>query len=181
VTWHEEEARFAFQNGQAVFMRNWPYAYALMQREAESKVAGRFAVAPMPAAPGGSASAALGGSQLAINAHSDHPEEAYAVIEFLTQPVQMLERARLTGQYPPRPSLYEGDALTGAIAVPAAAARRIIESAVPRPATPVYTQLSELLQIRLHRALVGEEEPASALAGAAAAMRELLARVDLER
>ena len=53
LTWQEEQTRFAFQNGQAVFMRNWPYAYALLARADGSAVAGRFAVAPMPAGPGG--------------------------------------------------------------------------------------------------------------------------------
>ena len=60
LTWHEEESRFAFQNGEAAFMRNWPYAYGLMQDSSASKVAGRFSVAAMPAAPGGSPAAALG-------------------------------------------------------------------------------------------------------------------------
>ena len=73
LTWQEEQTRFAFQNGQAVFMRNWPYAYALMQDRSQSSVAGRFAVTSMPAGPGGAATAALGGSALAINAYSDQP------------------------------------------------------------------------------------------------------------
>ena len=105
-TWHEEEARFAFQNGDAAFMRNWPYPYAFMNDSASSRVAGRYAVAPMPAAAGGRPTAALGGAQLAINAFSPHPDAAWAVVEYLTRPEQMLERARVVGQFPTRPALY---------------------------------------------------------------------------
>jgi multiple sugar transport system substrate-binding protein len=49
LTWQEEQTRFAFQNGQAVLMRNWPYAYPLMEDSTKSVVAGRFAVTAMPA------------------------------------------------------------------------------------------------------------------------------------
>jgi multiple sugar transport system substrate-binding protein len=179
LTWQEEQTRFVFQNGQAVFMRNWPYAAAFLQDRPESQVAGKFAVAPMPAVPSGSSTAALGGSQLAINVNSDYPQAAYKVIEYLTQPEQMLERARLVGQYPPRPALYEDIALAEVLAVPPAQIRGIIERAVPRPVTPVYTELSEILQIRLHRALTRQQEPAEALTEAARAMRELLEKVGL--
>ena len=54
----------------------------------------------------GAPAAALGGSALAINAHSDQLDEAYLLIEYLLQPEQMIDRARIAGQYPPRPALY---------------------------------------------------------------------------
>ena len=178
LTWQEEQTRFAFQNGQAAFMRNWPYAYALLDAD-DSQVAGRFAVAPLPGGPGGAPAAALGGSTLAINAYSDQPEEAYRLIEFLLQPEQMIERARIAGQFPPAPALYGTAALAAALTVPAAEARRIIEAAVPRPVTPVYSQLSSILQVSLHRALTRQQEPRAALAEAAMAIRALLARLQL--
>ncbi|MBI2895754.1 MAG: extracellular solute-binding protein [Deltaproteobacteria bacterium] len=179
LTWQEEQARFAFQNGRAVFMRNWPYAYPLLEDPAKSRVAGRVGVAPMPAAPGGISTAALGGSQLAINAHTEHPRVAFELVDFLTRPRQMAERARLVGQYPTRPALYDDAELRDALAIDPRTARRIVEKAEPRPVSPVYTELSELLQVRLHRALTGQEEPRPALEAAAREMRRVLASARL--
>ncbi len=179
LAWHEEETRFAFQNGQAVFMRNWPYAYPLMQDSAASRVAGRFAVAPMPAVAGSRPAATLGGAQLAINARSAHPREAYALITYLTAPAQMLERSRAIGQYPTRPALYATPDLAAALPIPPEQALEVIRNAIPRPVTPVYTELSEVLQVWLHRALTRQAPPAEALRSAAEQMRALLRRVHL--
>jgi multiple sugar transport system substrate-binding protein len=179
LAWQEEQTRLAFQAGQAAFMRNWPYAYALLQDPSQSTVAGQVAVGPMPATPGGTPTAALGGSALAINAHSDMPVEAYALIDFLLQPEQMIERARIVGQYPSRPALYATRALAEALTLSPSDALDVITRAVPRPITPVYQELSQILQISLHRALTGQQEPRPALQEAAAAMRALLEKVKL--
>jgi multiple sugar transport system substrate-binding protein len=184
LTWHEEEARFAFQNGNAAFMRNWPYAVAAMSDTSQSKVAGKFAVSPMPAsatAPNGHSTATLGGAQLAINAYTESPAAAYKLIAYLTAPEQMLERAQAVGQYPTRSALYGDARLRGAIAIPLDNARRAIESAMPRPVTPIYTELSEILQIELHRALVRQVEPQEALNSAAARINALIERTGMRR
>jgi multiple sugar transport system substrate-binding protein len=184
LTWHEEEARYAFQNGNAAFMRNWPYAVAAVSDTAQSKVAGKFAVSPMPksgTAPNGHSTAALGGAQLAINAYTESPDAAYKLIAYLTAPEQMLERARAVGQYPTRRALYDDARLKSAIAIPLDDARRAIESATPRPVTPIYTELSEILQIELHRALVRQAEPQEALNSAAARINALIERTGMRK
>jgi multiple sugar transport system substrate-binding protein len=178
LSWQEEQSRFAFQNGRALFMRNWPYAFPLLQA-GDSAVQGRVGVAAVPPAPGGRPAAALGGSQLAINARSDQPEAAYAVVEFLLQPAQMLERARVAGQFPPRPSLYSEPALARALPIDPGAVLEIIGSAVARPATPVYAELSDILQIHVHRCLTGQQSADRSLRAAAREIEALLARVGL--
>jgi multiple sugar transport system substrate-binding protein len=180
LTWHEEETRFAFQNGNAVFMRNWPYAYALLDDSTKSRVAGHFAVATMPAAPGGHPTTALGGAELAINRYSEHPDIAYELIRYLTAPAQMLERAQATGDYPTRPALYDDPRLARALAAPLDQIRHAIENAVPRPVTPIYTELSGLLQVQIHRALTGQASPAAALHAAAAQMNAVIGESGLQ-
>jgi multiple sugar transport system substrate-binding protein len=184
LTWHEEEARFAFENGNAVFMRNWPYAVGAMSDTAQSKVIGKFAVTPMPksaTAPMGHSTAALGGAQLAINAYTEYPGAAYKLIAYLTAPEQMLERAQAVGQYPTRSGLYDDARLRGAINIPLENARRAIESATPRPVTPIYNELSEILQIQVHRALVRQVEPRQALDEAAAQINALIERTGMRK
>jgi multiple sugar transport system substrate-binding protein len=181
LTWQEENTRLAFQNGQAAFMRNWPYAWGLLQDRQQSRVAGRVSVAVFPAAPDGRPTAALGGSQLAINARTAEPALAWALVDYLTAPAQMLERARLAAQLPARHSLYDTAALADALALPAAPLRDALRAAVPRPVTPVYSELSDILQVRLHRALTGQQTPSDALDDAAREMRALLARAGLAR
>jgi multiple sugar transport system substrate-binding protein len=178
LTWQEEQTRFAFQNGNALFLRNWPYAASLMNQQ-DAVVRKRFAVAPMPSA-GGRPGAALGGAQLAINARSRHAAAAWRLIDYLTAPAQLIERAQVTGQFPARPSLYAGGMLADALGVPPDAARRIIDRAIPRPVTPVYTELSGELQVHLHRALTDQERPDEALALAADRLRAILRRAGLD-
>jgi multiple sugar transport system substrate-binding protein len=179
LTWQEEQVRFTFQNGQAAFMRNWPYAASLLADAGQSDVAGRFAVAGMPSGDGGRPGAALGGSELAVNAFSSHPAEAEALVRFLTAPEQMLERARLLGQLPARRSLYVDREEMRGLPIDPLTARTIVEHAVPRPVTPVYAELSEILQIHLHRVLSGQQEPGDGLREAASAIRNLLTRTGL--
>jgi multiple sugar transport system substrate-binding protein len=179
LTWHEEETRFAFQNGRAAFMRNWPYAYSAMADPKQSRVAGKYAVSPMPAAPGGNPTAALGGAQLGINRWTEHPDAALALVAFITAPEQQLERAVAIGEFPTRMAVYDDSALRAALAIPADDARRAVESATPRPVTPLYTQLSEILQIELHRALAGQIAPETALRAAARRMNDVIEKTGL--
>jgi multiple sugar transport system substrate-binding protein len=91
----------------------------------------------------------------------------------------MLERARVVGQYPARRSVYRDPRLAEALGADPAAVLAIIERARPRPVTPVWTELSEILQIHLHRSLAGQTETAAALHDAAREMEAVLERSGL--
>ncbi|HET9955303.1 MAG TPA: extracellular solute-binding protein, partial [Polyangiaceae bacterium] len=159
----EEQVRFEFQSGRAAFMRNWPYAYALMQRDPSSAVRGKVGIAPMPHEVGGSSTAALGGQQLAINVHSRSPELAQSFIEFACRPEQMLERAEIAAELPARRSVYEDPRLPAALAFPVNEILPVVERATARPTSPAYSELSSELQIQLHAALTQQLSPRAAL------------------
>src|SRR5947199_5180223 len=67
ITYKEEEGRRAFQDGKLAFHRQWPYQYAKANAtDGSSKVAGKFAVAPLPGLSG-TGKSSLGGHNLAIS------------------------------------------------------------------------------------------------------------------
>src|SRR4051812_12696372 len=81
TTYKEEESRRAFESGNATFMRNWPYAYALGK---ESKIGKNFDITTFPKFGSGEPASVLGGINLAISAYSKNPEAAAAFIAFAT-------------------------------------------------------------------------------------------------
>jgi len=161
VTYMEEQARRAFESGNATFMRNWPYAYALGRRKG-SNVRGDFAVAPLPAFEGGGRAGVLGGHNLVILAYSENPGGALKLIEYLTSP-EVMERDAV--EYSLAPALaetYEDADVREALPF-AAELKQAVEQARPRPVTPLYPQVSEAIYSNVNAALSGNTTPADAL------------------
>ncbi|CUW45848.1 extracellular solute-binding protein [Brucella vulpis] len=105
--YQEEESRGVWQTGNAVFMRNWPYVYAL-SNSADSTVKGKFDVAPLPAmAEGEPPASALGGWNLAVSKYSTKQDAAIALVKFLASPaVQKAEAVELS-RLPTIEALYD--------------------------------------------------------------------------
>jgi ABC-type sugar transport system permease subunit len=88
----------------------------------------------------------------------------------------MLERARVAGQLPARASVYADARFAGSTPFDPVTVRDIVERATARPPTPMYAELSEALQIELHRALTLQTSPRAALAAATERSRHILRR-----
>ncbi|MEL6267460.1 MAG: ABC transporter substrate-binding protein, partial [Pseudomonadota bacterium] len=96
----EEESRGVFQSGNAVFMRNWPYAWALAQSE-DSPIRGKVGVTALPkGGEGGQNTGTLGGWNLAVSKYSEHPEIAADLVMHLVGAEEQKIRA-IEGSYNP--------------------------------------------------------------------------------
>jgi trehalose/maltose transport system substrate-binding protein len=169
VSYNEEATRLAFQRGNALFMRNWPYAWQLMQRDPNSPISGLFLAAPMPAGDdGGMRAGTLGGWYLAVSRYSKHPEEAASLVRYLTSELTQSRRAIDGSLAPTRPALYRaGDVLRSNPGF--AAMLPMLERAVLRPSRikgADYMASSEAFARRVNAALAGDESAAAALAAA---------------
>ena len=99
TSYDEEGARNVWNAGNAAFMRNWPYAYSLSQA-ADSKVSGKFDVAPLPHDAGQQSAGTLGGWQLGVSAFSKHQDAAIEFVRYMTSPEVVKYRA-VVGSYVP--------------------------------------------------------------------------------
>ncbi|MFG2141141.1 ABC transporter substrate-binding protein [Streptomyces sp. NPDC048650] len=150
LTFKEEESRRAFLDGRLLFLRNWPYAYALAGPGA-SKVTGKVGTVPLPG-PDGPGSSVLGGSNLAVNRHSRHQRTAADLMSYLTS--EAVQRQVLTkGALPPVwAGLYEEPALVRRFPY-LPTLRRSVLTARPRLKSPRYDQVSLAVQAVMHDAL----------------------------
>jgi multiple sugar transport system substrate-binding protein len=155
TTYKEEESRRAFESGNATFMRNWPYAYALGK---DSKIADKFDIANFPGFKGNDGAGVLGGYNLGISAYSKNPEGSLAFIEFATKPDQQKIMATEASLPPTVSATYDDPAVKKAMPF-AAELKTAIEQAQPRPVSPVYPQISEAIFNNVYDALQGNSSP----------------------
>jgi multiple sugar transport system substrate-binding protein len=155
TTYKEEESRRAFESGNATFMRNWPYAYALGK---DSKIADQFEISTFPGYKGNEGAGVLGGYNLAISAYSKNPEGSLAFIEFATEPAQQKLMATEASLPPTVTAVYDDPAVKKAMPF-AEDLRTAIEQAQPRPVSPVYPQISEAIYNNVFAALQGNMSP----------------------
>lgn len=162
TTFTEEPCRQAFQNGDAIFMRNWPYAYSLGNASG-SKVAGKFDITAMPYGGSGTVGhSCVGGWNMAINAFSKNPDASWSFIKYMLSPDAQKQLA-LKGSFTPSlQSVYDDAAVKTAQPLFTKLAP-ILQNSLPRPVSPVYPDLSNIIQNHVHQALTKQASPADAL------------------
>lgn len=165
LNYGEEDARGVFQSGNAVFMRNWPYAWSLGNGK-DSKIAGKIGVSALPkGGADGKNAATLGGWQLAVSKYSKHPKEAADLVMYMTSKEIQKERA-IKGSYNPTiPSLYQDKEVLAAAPF-FGDLYNVFTSAVPRPATATglkYNEVSAAFWNATHDVLSGKEKAETSL------------------
>lgn len=152
-----EEARKTFQNGDAVFLRSWPYAYQQLNGgDPDSQVVGKVGIAPLPAFTGHRSVAALGGHNLAVSAFSENIPAATEFVRFVATSRDV--QRGLAQRHSLAPTLrvaYHDLAADPMVALLA----KVLPNAKPRPATPEWAAISAEMQRQIFAAYTGNQDP----------------------
>jgi trehalose/maltose transport system substrate-binding protein len=164
----EESSRAGFQSGNAMFMRNWPYAYVLCQ-DADSVVKNKFDICSLPAGENGKSSDILGAGMIGVNKYSKHLEISKDFVLFMVSNKMQKYRTINTGAGSVIKSLYfDKDVLNANPAFEKL--YNIFPSAIMRPSTvtaPNYSRVSEEFYHAVYDIISGKKDAGSALSGLA--------------
>ena len=144
----EAESLQAFKAGDAALMRNWPYAWAELQKD-DSNVKGNVGISLMVAQPGERPGATLGSWGLSLMRQSPHQEAAVEAIRYLTNATSQRTRFLNYGYSPTQAKLFsDPEMLKSSPVLPEL--QVALNHAVVRPPTPLYAQLSDVVQRELN-------------------------------
>ncbi|MET0839034.1 MAG: ABC transporter substrate-binding protein [Marmoricola sp.] len=145
----EPELFAQMQSSEAAFTMNWPYVLGAM-READEDVANDLGVTRIPEfEPGTPSRATLGGMNYAISKYSKHPDLAYEAAMCLRSPESQLKGALSpAGNVPVIKSVYEEPDFVEAYPMKDDILDEM-ETAVPRPVTPLYQNISTIVSSTL--------------------------------
>lgn len=173
ITYKEEEGRRAFQAGELLFHRQWPYAYAKAQQtDGSSQIVGKFDVAPLPGITG-AGSSSLGGHNFAISSFAKNKKSALDFIKFFASEDNERSNLLATSQAPTRSNLYTDQELVKQFPY-LTTLKASIESAVPRPKAIKYGDVTAAIQENAYAALTGSKTTDAALKDLQTKLEELV-------
>jgi len=164
LNYEEEDARGVFQSGQALFMRNWPYAWSLANAD-NSPIKGKVGVVALPMGPGGKHTGTLGGWQLSVSKYSKNQALAADLVKYLASPEEQKRRAIVGSFNPTVASLYKDADVMKANPFMAKLSDTFT-NAVSRPSKPThakYPQVSAEFRNAVHATLSGNGKAADNL------------------
>ncbi len=166
----EDDSLRNWKQGNAAFMRNWPYAYLeSMSRESAVRDQVGVTVLPMGDGPGGRHADILGGFQLMVSKTSKNKSAAIELVKFHTSPQIQRVNAITRGYAPTRPALYDAPAVLKANPFFGTLRHVLLEGAVTRPSTAAgqqYDAVSVAYFTAVRQILTGQK-------GATVAVEEL--------
>lgn len=160
VSYQEEDARGVWQGGNAAFMRNWPYAYALGNAE-DSVIKDSFGVVPLPmGGENGQHADTLGGWQVAVSTYSENQDAAAEVAVCLTSYEAQKFRATLGSSLPTIGDLYSDEDVLESNPFFGQLFEVFSGGAVARPSTVTgedYNQVSTIYFTEVNKVLTGQQ------------------------
>jgi multiple sugar transport system substrate-binding protein len=143
----EPEVFADLQNNRSAFSLNWPYVLSAM-RKANPAIVDDLGYAPYPTVHGGAPTVTLGGMNYAISTYSRHPDEAFDAAMCLRSPEHQLANALDAGNPPVNTTLFQNPDFQKSYPMYQAMLTEL-QSAVPRPVSPVYQNISTVLSTTL--------------------------------
>jgi multiple sugar transport system substrate-binding protein len=142
-----------FGRGRFVFYVSGPWNIGELRRRLPTEQQDTWMTAPLPGPDGPGASIA-GGSSLVVFRASRHPEVAWRLVEFLSQPAVQRRFHELTGDLPPRRATWTDPALVAD--VHARAFREQLERVKPAPKVPEWERIATQMRLVTERAVHGQ-------------------------
>ncbi len=157
-----DDTRKEFQAGKVVFGVIWGYAWNHFQGGADTQVKGKVGVVKLPAMPGGKAVSCMGGWNWSVSAFSKNKPQAVELIRWLSSPAVSKQLALKGSFHPVFAEVYRDPEVVAAVPW-FADALPVVETARPRPVTPVYKAISDALRINTNSVMAGVKTPQQAL------------------
>lgn len=150
-----------FARGFNTFYITGPWNIGEFKRRLPAELADAWATAPLPSSDGRGGGVA-GGTSLALFASSRQQQAAWQLIEFLSRPAMQLRLHALTGDLPPRRSVWSEPALANDEY--AQAFRVQFEQARPPPPVAEWERIAIAMQLAAERVVRGGVSSEDALA-----------------